>query len=163
MAEIYPPEYPSGTGAGRAREPERSVQEVVKDIVGNLQEIIRSEFQLARIEIREKSSQFGRAAVMLAAGGALVFYALGFLFVSIYQALDAVMPAGLAAVLMFLVLAVVSAVLVMSGIKRMKAISPAPERTIENARETVATMRDSANETAQTVKEEVQWSKNRIR
>jgi uncharacterized membrane protein YqjE len=161
MAEIY--EYPSGSGAGRAREPERSVQDVVKDIVGNIQEIIRAEFRLAKVEIREKTGQFGKAAVMLAAGGALVFYALGFLFVSIYNGLTALMPLPAAALLMFVLLGAIAGALLMIGMKRMRAISPAPERTIEIARETVATVKDSANETAQTVKEEVQWSKNRIR
>jgi hypothetical protein len=100
---------------------------------------------------------------MLAAGGALVFYALGFLFISIYNGLSAVMPLPAAALILFVLLGAIAAALMMIGMKRMRAISPAPERTIESARETVATVKDSANETAQTVREEVQWSKNRIR
>ena len=36
---------------------QRSVPEVLQDIVGNLQEIIRSEFLLAKTELKEETKQ----------------------------------------------------------------------------------------------------------
>ncbi len=37
-------------------QPQRSVPEVLQNIVSNLQEIIRSEFRLAKTEIKEEAS-----------------------------------------------------------------------------------------------------------
>jgi hypothetical protein len=38
----------------------RSMTEVLQDIVANIQEIFRSEFRLAKAEIHEETTKFGR-------------------------------------------------------------------------------------------------------
>ena len=47
---------------------ERSVPEVVQDIIGNLQEILRSEFQLAKTEIKEDAAEAAKPIVRLGVG-----------------------------------------------------------------------------------------------
>ncbi len=172
MAEPYGPKLPSGAGAGQAPEPERfvreaaperPVQDVVKDIVGNVQEIVRSEIRLARTELRDKASAGSKAAAMIAAGGVLALYALGFLFVAIYVALDAVLWAWLSALIVFVVLGLIGGGLYMAGKSRLRSIRPVPERTVLTAKETVKTVTSNAQDTAKTVKEEVQWTRNRVR
>lgn len=172
MAELYGPKFPSGAGAGRAAEPERivrevqperPVQDVLKDIVGNVQEIVRSELRLARTELRDKASVGGKAAAMIAAGGVLALYALGFIFVAMYVALDAVLWAWLSALIVAALIGIVASGLYMAGRSRLRNIRPVPERTVMTAKETVNTVRSNAQDTAKTVKEEVQWTRNRVR
>ena len=47
---------------------ERPMTEVFKDIIGNVQEMVRSEVRLARAEMRDEVSKTARSGAMLAAG-----------------------------------------------------------------------------------------------
>jgi hypothetical protein len=47
---------------------QRSVPEVLQDIVSNLQDIIRSEFRLAKTEIKEEASKAARPAATFGVG-----------------------------------------------------------------------------------------------
>ncbi|HWR53041.1 MAG TPA: phage holin family protein [Bryobacteraceae bacterium] len=194
MANVYEPEFPSGAGAGRAleRAPERSVADVVKDIVGNIQEIVRTEVRLARAEIREKIAATARASAVLAVGAVIVFYALGFLLVSIYNLLSLAMPFWGAALVMFIGLGVISGIMIAVGISRLRKIKPMPERavavakatvedtsaaakdaaqgamndakgTVEAAKRTAADTVQTVKESMQTVKEDAKWSRNQNR
>jgi Putative Actinobacterial Holin-X, holin superfamily III len=50
---------------------QRSVPEVLQDIVGNPQEIVRSEFRLAKTELKEEAAKAARPAATF--GGGLVW------------------------------------------------------------------------------------------
>ncbi|MGE5487240.1 MAG: phage holin family protein [bacterium] len=163
MATMYEPEFPSGPGAGRAPLPERPVAEVLKDIVGNIREIIRSEIVLAREEMRDKARTAGKASVMVAAGAVLLLFGFGFLLAAIYAALDIVMPAWAAALIVFGLMLIIGGALASIGLNRLKRIDPAPRRALFTARETVDTVSLNAKDTAQTVKEGVQWTRDRVR
>jgi hypothetical protein len=124
---------------------QRTVTELLGNIVDNIQQIIRFEFKLAKVELQEKVSRASKPGTTLGAGFLLGFYGLGFLLLAAVYALSSVMPAGFAALIVGGVLAIVSVALVTSSIKKLKALRPAPERTI------------------QTLQENVQWAKERIR
>jgi Putative Actinobacterial Holin-X, holin superfamily III len=68
----------------------------------------------------------------------LVFLALALMF-----ALDAIMPIGWAALITAVILGIVAAVLFVLGKKQFAQVNPKPEQTVE------------------TLKEDVQWAKNR--
>lgn len=123
----------------------RSMPEVLQDIVGNFQEIIRSEFSLAKIEIKQEAAQAKGPAIMWLVGGALGLYALGFLLLTAVFAMATVMPIWLAALIVGAVLTVVSIALLSAAGKRLKQIRKVPERTIES------------------LKENVQWAKEQIK
>ena len=80
-------------------ENERSVIDVFQDIVGNVQNIIRSEIQLAKTEVKEETTKAGKAAGVIAAGGVLGLYAVGFLLVTIARALEIVTAPWLASLI----------------------------------------------------------------
>jgi uncharacterized membrane protein YqjE len=122
---------------------ERPVSEVLKDIFGNVQEMVRSEVRLARVEMREEMSKSARAGAMLAVGAVLGLIAAVFLLVCITQLLALMMPSWLATLVMTVVLAIPAAVLIARG--RTKLHVPTPDKTIEN------------------VKENVEWMKNQTR
>jgi len=124
---------------------QRTVPELLGNIVDNIQQIIWSEFRLAKAELREKASRASKPATTLGAGFLLGLYGLGFLLLAAVYALSMVMVAGLAALIVGGVLALVSVALVTSSAKKLKALNPAPERTI------------------QTLEENVQWAKDQIK
>jgi hypothetical protein len=124
---------------------QRSVSEVLQDIFGNLQQIIRDEFRLARAEVEGEARRAARPASILAAGTVLGLYGLGFLLLAAVYGLSMVIAPWLAALLVGAVLAVVAAVLISSGRNRLRQIDPVPEKTV------------------QSMKENVQWTKEQIK
>jgi uncharacterized membrane protein YqjE len=123
----------------------RSVPEVLQDIVGNIQEIIRSEFRLAKAEIKQEAAKATPPLIMWAIGGVFAAYALGFLLFTVDIGLATVMATWLAALIVGAVLAIVSIVLITMASKRLKRVNTVPERTIES------------------MKENVQWAKDQIK
>jgi uncharacterized membrane protein YqjE len=116
---------------------QRSVSEVLQDIVGNLQEIIRSEFRLAKTELKEEASRAAKPAATFGMGLVFGFYGVGFLLLSSVYALSAVMAGWLAALLVGTILAIVAIALVSSGGKKLKRVNPTPDKTIRSLEENV--------------------------
>jgi uncharacterized membrane protein YqjE len=116
---------------------QRSIPEVLQDIVGNLQEIIRSEFRLAKTELKEEASRAAKPAATFGMGLVFGFYGVGFLLLSSVYALSAVMAGWLAALLVGTILAIVAIALVSSGGKKLKRVNPTPDKTIRSLEENV--------------------------
>jgi uncharacterized membrane protein YqjE len=123
----------------------RSMAEVLQDIVGNIQEIFRSEFRLAKAEISKETTKAARSSVPLGIGLVLALYAFGFILLAIVHALSAVVDAWLASLIVGVAVLVVSVILVSVGRKRLQQVKVVPEKTIG------------------TMKENVQWAKHQIR
>jgi hypothetical protein len=123
----------------------RTVPEVLQDIVGNIQQIIRSEFLLAKTEVKEEVGKAAPPAKMMLVGAILGLYGLGFLLWTAVLGMATVMPMWLAALIVGVVLAVLAVGLTSAASKRLKMVNTVPERTID------------------TLKENVQWAKERIK
>ena len=123
----------------------RSVPEVLQDIVGNIEEIIRSEFLLAKAEVKQEASKAAPPLKMMVTGAAIGFYALGFLIFTMVMGLATVVGTWLAALIVGALLGVIAVVLITTASKRLNQVNTVPERTIE------------------TMKENVQWAKNQIK
>ena len=119
---------------------ERPMAEVFRDIIGNVQEMVRSEVRLAKVEIREEASKTARAGAMLAAGAVLAMIAGVFLLVCLAQLLDLIMPDWAAALVVALVLGIPAAILISKGRDRLHV--PVPGKTIENVKENVEWMKN---------------------
>jgi hypothetical protein len=124
---------------------QRSVPEVLQDIVSNLQEIIRSEFLLAKTELKEEAKQAAKPATTFGTGLVFGIYGMGFLLLAATYALALVMPVWLAALLVGAGLAIVALALMSSSGKKLKRINPTPDKTI------------------QSLEENVQWAKHQIK
>jgi uncharacterized membrane protein YqjE len=114
---------------------ERSMAEVLRDIVGNAQEMIRSEIRLARAELREEAQKTASSAKMLGIGAGLGFFATAFALVTLTLLLALVVPAWAASLIMAVVLGLPAAALIVKG-KAQLAV-PTPQKTIENVKENV--------------------------
>jgi len=123
----------------------RTMSEVLQDIVANIQEIVRSEFRLAKVEIHEETTKAVRSSIPLVIGVLLSLYALGFILLAVVHALSMVVDAWLAALIVGAGVLAISMILVSVGRKRFKQVKVVPEKTVV------------------TVKENVQWAKHQIR
>ncbi len=123
----------------------RTMSEVLQDIVANIQEIVRSEFRLAKVEIHEETTKAVRSSIPLVIGVLLSLYALGFILLAVVHALSMVVDAWLATLIVGVGVLVISMILVSVGRKRFKQVKVVPEKTVV------------------TVKENVQWAKHQIR
>lgn len=117
---------------------ERSIGSVIGDAISNLQEIVRSEIQLAKTETREEAASAMRASGMLVGGVIAALYALGLFLLAVAWALSEFMELWLALGIVFLVMAVIAGVLIMIGKSRLSEINPKPEQTMETLKEDVA-------------------------
>ncbi len=118
-------------------EKDRSFSDVLQDIVGNVQDIVRSELRLAKAEIREEATKAKASSVMLGAGALIGFFAILFLLLTVVSGLALVVPVWAANLIVGGVLAAVASVMFPAGVKLFKQIHPAPEHTIESMRENV--------------------------
>ena len=116
---------------------ERSLADVLHDIVSNVQDIVRSELRLASVEIRQELAKAASAGKVAAAGGVLALFAFALLLLAAVYALALVMPPWLAALTVGIVLAIAGSILISAGSKRLKLIHLKPEKTVASIRETL--------------------------
>jgi uncharacterized membrane protein YqjE len=122
---------------------ERPIGELLKQLSEETTRLVHQEIELAKAELTQKGKQAGMGAGLFGAAGALGFLALAALTTCFILALDAAMPAWLAALLVAVVYGGIAAVLAVRGRAKVRqAVPPVPEQTIE------------------TIKEDVQWVKN---
>lgn len=120
-----------------AIEKDRSFGELLQDIAASLQQIVRSEVLLAKIELKEEGIRAAKAGRLLAGGAAVGLYALGFLLLCCVYALTSVVAPWAAALIVGVALGIIAALLLNVGARRMKHVRPAPQETIESVKQNV--------------------------
>jgi uncharacterized membrane protein YqjE len=115
---------------------ERSIASLVKDIVGNLQQIIRAEVRLAKVEVTEELTKARRAMVLLAVGALFGTMALGCLCLAAVYLLAHFVQPWAAAVLVALGVGAIAGVLVAIGATQLKRVS-LPARTVTSVQENI--------------------------
>ena len=130
-------------GEPASRAADASPGELASAVAKDLSTLVRQEIALAKAELQKEAKTAGTAAGAFGGAGFAGYFVLVFLSFAGVYALDSVMPAGWAALIVAGVWAVIAGVLALVGKKKMQGFSPKPERTIE------------------TVKEDVQWAKTR--
>lgn len=120
---------------------ERSVSDVLQDILRNLQDMVRSEIRLAKVEIRDEGRRAASSGIWLGAGAVAAVSAWIFLLWTLAYALGTRMPMWAATLLVALAMAAASGVLIRNGIGRLKRVQPIPERTVESVKETLEWMK----------------------
>jgi uncharacterized membrane protein YqjE len=125
---------------------DRSLGELLKQLSEQTTQLVHQELELAKAELTQKGKQAGKGAGLFGGAGALGLAGLGALTACFILALNAIMPAWLAAMIVAVVYGIIAYVLVKQGQAKLKAAGPpVPEQTIE------------------TVKEDVEWAKTQMR
>jgi len=121
----------------------RPIAEILQDVIGDLQEIIRSELRLAKAETRDEVSKAAKSSGIVASGIVLGFYALGFLFLTTMFGLEVALAPWLSALIVALALTALTTVLVILGRSRMKQIH-IPEETVRTLKENMQCVKRQA-------------------
>lgn len=122
---------------------DRSIGEIAGDIAGNLKQIVRAEVRLAKTELREDVAALKSGMVVISIGALMGALAVGCAMLAAIYALATVVAPWAAAAIVAGGAALVAAIFVMTGVKRMQAIG--------------------LPRTAATIQESVQWAKMRAR
>jgi hypothetical protein len=131
------------------RQPEdlrdQSLPELLKRLSQETATLVRQELDLAKAEVSEKGKKAGIGAGIVGAAGVVALLALGALTACFILALNEVMPAWLASLIVAVVYGIIAAVLGLRGKEKVQEATPPAPQTVE------------------TVKEDVQWAKNPTR
>lgn len=122
--------------------PQRSIAEVVADVLRDIQIILRAELRLAKAELRQDARHVLRAALLLAAGAVAGLSAWTFLLWSAVVGLSTRMPYWAATASVAAAMAALAAVLIIVGRARLGAVRTT-ERTAQTLRDNVQWMRHS--------------------
>jgi len=122
----------------------RRTGELVKDLSSQVSRLVRQEIELAKTEVSEKGKKAGAGAGMFGGAGVAGLLMLGSLTATLIIALAIVLPAWASALIVTALWGAIAGLLALQGRNKMREMGkPVPEMTVE------------------TVKEDVQWLKNR--
>jgi Na+/melibiose symporter-like transporter len=122
---------------------DRSVGQLLGDVTRELQALVRKELELARAETKEELQRAGAAGKRFGVAALAGYLAVVMLSFAAAWALTAVMPTGWAFFAVGVVLGIVAGAMALQGRRRLREFHPVPQ------------------ETAETLKEDVQWLKSR--
>jgi hypothetical protein len=122
---------------------QRPLSDVLGDIGTNIQEIIRSEIKLAKIEATEIIRRLQQSSVALAGGAVFGIFAIGFSLLAIMFALEMVLAPWLAAVLVAVLALCGAGIGLSAGRQRLKSVRR-PELTIQTVKEDLEWMKEQA-------------------
>jgi uncharacterized membrane protein YqjE len=122
---------------------DQSMGELMARLSSDLGTLVRQELELAKVEMTEKGKKAGLGAGMFGGAGVAGLLALISLTITAILLLNAVMRDWLAAIIVTLAWAAIAGVLALRGRQELREMgSPVPEQT------------------ATTIKEDVQWAKH---
>ena len=128
--------------AGRASSnQDRPLSRILQEMVAHLTEIIRSEIQLARVEIRADMTQGARASVFVAIGAVFGLYAFGFALLGVVYVLATRVTPWLSALVVAAGVGAIAAIFLYVGRSKLKQVDLKPDNTIRSLQENVTWMK----------------------
>jgi uncharacterized membrane protein YqjE len=116
---------------------ERSIATVLKDIVGNIQEIVRAEIRLAKVEVRQEVDKAQRGVTMLIVGGAFALLALTFVLLACVYLLAIIVSPWIAALIVAVAASGMGGAFIAVGMKRMRRVAIAPPNVVATMQENI--------------------------
>ena len=130
------------TGVDQTRpDDNRSLGELLSEMTSEVSQLFRAEIELAKTEAKEEAAKAARAAVMFGVGGFVGYLAVIMVSFAAAWALAAVIPDGLAFLVVGAVYAVVAAVCFLIARTRIQEFGPVPRETVETLKEDVEWVR----------------------
>jgi hypothetical protein len=133
--------YEERHGNGMASE--RTVAQLVTDLSEQSSRLVRDEMKLAMTEIQGKAKRLGVGAGLAGAAGVIALFALGTLIATAVLAIDLVLPAWAAALIVGGALVLLAGLLALVGRQQMKrATPPMPREAVISVRKDIDTVRE---------------------
>jgi hypothetical protein len=115
---------------------------LVHDMTEQVSTLVRDEIRLAQAEMTQKGKQVGVGIGLFSAAGILGLFGVGVLITTVILALDLVLPAWLAALIVAIVLLAAAGIAALLGKNNVSKATPVkPEAAIEGLKEDVATVK----------------------
>jgi hypothetical protein len=128
-------ERPVVTDNQRPDVTDTSVGQLIGEVTSDLSTLLRQELELAKAEVKQEATKSGKAVGMLGGAGFAGYMVALFLSIALWWGLANAMDEGWAALIVAALWAVIAAVLAILGRKRLRAVNPKPERTIQTLKE----------------------------
>ena len=128
----------------RATEPiesDKSLGELVSQLSSDFSDLVSTQLELAKAEIKDEVTRAGKGAGMVTGGALAGYLAIVVLSFAAAWGLSEGMPTGFAFLIVGVVWAAIAAVLVLTGRNQLRTVHPVPAQT------------------KQTLKEDVEWVK----
>ncbi len=138
------PNASDGTLSADRMGPRRPIGAVIASAIDGVRTLARKQVELARIEMTEAVSARAKGVGMMVAAAVLGVFAVGFAAASGSSALDLVLPAWAADLIVSAVFVAIAGALVLAGRHAMRTAPTTPERTQE------------------TLKEDARWAKQQL-
>jgi uncharacterized membrane protein YqjE len=136
---------PADSGGDGGAGGQAGIGTLISGLIGDMQDLVRAEVQLAKTELTDDAKKMGAAVAMLAAAAFIGLVGLIFLMLfAMYLLADWLGELWLGALIVAAALFLVTAILASIGRSRLSAASLKPEQTID------------------TLKEDQQWAKQQI-
>ncbi len=135
MSSTFEPGTTGGSTSSETDSSDRSLGSLVSSLTGDMSKLMRQELALAKVELREEAKTAGRAAGMLGGAAFAAWMTAIFLSVTVMWLLGKVMDLTLAALIVTLIWGIAAVVLAMNGKKKLQAVNPKPEQTIDSLKE----------------------------
>ena len=132
-----------GWAGGRSLDPtqqDQSIGKLLGQVASDFSDLVSTQVELAKVELKEEAARAGKGAGMLTAAGAFAYLALSLLSLALAWLLDDVMPRPLAFSIVGLLWAVVAVALYLSGRRQLETLQLAPQTKLS-------------------LKEDVKWAK----
>lgn len=121
----------------------RSLGQLVSDLSEQTARLVRAEIDLAKAELAGKAKQAGIGGGLLAAAGVIACYAVGVGIATVILALSVPFEPWLAALIVFVAMLLLIALLAVLGVRRLKrGVPPTPELAIESVQDDVAAIKE---------------------
>lgn len=140
--DINLPHEPRAGNRDPGRFDDRSIREILQDVVNHLNDLFRSEIRLAKTEVQENLIDLAKAGTSMGLSVVLALYALGFILLSIVYALQIVVASWLAPLLVGIAVGTAAAILYVAGHKKLAQLSLKPEKTLQTFEENVTWLKN---------------------
>ncbi len=114
---------------------DQSLGAMIGDLVGDVQDLIRGEVNLAKQEVKEEAKAAGIGVGLMVGAGVLAFVGLFFIGLTLTYALNAFIPIWAAALIVAVLFLIAAFVLFNMGKGRLQHVDPVPRQTVESIKE----------------------------
>ena len=142
MTQPTPPpgQYPPAAPAPAASETRPSIGALFASVTGQLSSIIRDEVELNKAKLRAFASKSGKGIALLVVAAVFALYLLGWVFHTIEVALELVVPAWAASLIVVGILLLIVLILALVGassLKSAQAHRPDPAASVAATKEAI--------------------------
>ncbi|WP_240757588.1 phage holin family protein [Nakamurella flava] len=120
-----------------------SMGELVKDVTTHMSTLVRSEIELAKLEVTSSVKQGATGAVFFAAAGVIGAFSLFFFFFMLGEILAIWLPRWASFTIVFALMVVLAAAFAFLGLRKVKKVRK-PEKTIASLEQTAQTLKSAA-------------------